>query len=40
MFTSEFFQAFIKELPGVLDIAVRYWYELVKYGLGVLSNML
>jgi len=40
MFTSEFFTAFVKELPGVLEIAIRYWYELVTHGLSILSKML
>ena len=39
MFT-EFFQAFIKELPGVLDIVVRYYCELVTHGMSILNNML
>jgi len=39
MFT-EFFQAFIKELPGVLEIAIRYWHELATHGLSILSKML
>jgi len=40
MVTTEFFTAFAKELPGVLEIAVRYWYELAKHILGIFSNML
>jgi hypothetical protein len=40
MFTTEFFQAFIKELPGVLEIIVRYWHELATHAIGILSNML
>jgi hypothetical protein len=40
MFTSEFFAELLKELPGVLDIIVRYWHELFTHGIGILSNML
>jgi hypothetical protein len=40
MFASEFFALFAQELPGVLEIAVRYWYELAKHFIGILSNML
>ena len=40
MFTSEFFMAIVKEIPGILDIVVRYWHELAKYAIGILSNML
>jgi hypothetical protein len=40
MFTSEFFTELLQELPGVLDIVVRYWHELAKYAISILSNML
>ena len=40
MFTSETIAAIIKEIPGVLDIVIRYWHELAKYGLSVLRKML
>ena len=40
MFTNEFAQAILKELPGVLDIIVRYWHELATHFIGILSNML
>jgi hypothetical protein len=40
MFTSEFFASIAKELPGVLDIVVRYWHELATHFIGILSNML
>ena len=40
MFTNETIMAILKELPGVLDIIIRYWHELAKYGLSILSNML
>jgi len=40
VFTNEFLTAFFKELPGVLEIAVRYWLELATHGLSILSKML
>jgi hypothetical protein len=40
MFINEFFTAFAKELPGVLEIIVRYWYELVTHAIGIISKML
>jgi hypothetical protein len=40
MFTNEFFMAIVKEIPGFLDIVVRYFYELATHGLSILSNLL
>jgi len=40
MFTNETLMAILKELPGVLEIAVRYWHELATHAIGILSNML
>ena len=40
MFTSEFFAAIAKEIPGILDIVVRYFCELAMHGLSILSNLL
>ena len=40
MFTNEMLTAILKELPGILDIIVRYCYELATHGLGILSKML
>jgi hypothetical protein len=40
MFTNEFFTAIAKEIPGFLDIFVRYFYELATHGLSILSNLL
>jgi len=40
MFTNEMLTAILKELPGILDIIVRYWHELFTHGIGILSNML
>jgi len=40
MFTSEFFTELLKELPGVLDIVVRYGYELATHFIGILGNLL
>ena len=40
MFTNETIMKIIKEIPGVLDIVIRFWYELAKHGLSILSNML
>ena len=40
MFTNEWFLAIAKELPGILDIIVRYCYELATHGLSILSKML
>ena len=30
----------MKELPGILDIIVRYWHELATHAIGILSKML
>ncbi len=40
MFTNETLMAILKEIPGVLDIIVRYWHELAMHAIGILSNML
>jgi hypothetical protein len=40
MFTNEFFAAIVKEIPGFLEIIIRYCYELATHGLGILSNLL
>ena len=40
MYTNEFFMAIVKEIPGFLDIVVRYFYELATHGLSILSNLL
>jgi len=40
MFTNETLTALLKELPGVLEIVVRYWHELATHAIGILSNML
>ena len=40
MFTNETLMALLKELPGVLEIVVRYWHELATHAIGILSNML
>jgi len=40
MFTNETLAALLKELPGILDIIVRYWHELATHGLSILSKML
>ena len=40
MFTNETLMAILKELPGVLEIVVRYWHELATHAIGILSNML
>ena len=40
MFTNEFFMAIVKEIPGILDIVVRYFCELATHGLSILSNLL
>jgi hypothetical protein len=40
MFTNEFFATIAKEIPGILDIVVRYFYELATHGLSILSNLL
>jgi len=40
MFTNETLMALLKELPGVLEIVVRYWHELATHAIGILSNLL
>jgi len=40
MFTNECFLAIVKEIPGFLDIVVRYCYELAMHALSILSNAL
>jgi len=40
MFTNETLMAILKELPGVLEIIVRYWHELATHAIGILSNLL
>jgi hypothetical protein len=40
MFTNETIMAIVKEIPGVLDIVVRYWHELATHAISILSNML
>jgi len=40
MFTNEFFMGIAKEIPGILDIVVRYWHELATHAIGILSNLL
>jgi len=40
MFTNETLMAILKELPGVLEIVVRYWHELATHAIGILSNLL
>jgi len=40
MFTNECFLAIVKEIPGFLDIAIRYCYELAMHCLSILSNAL
>jgi len=40
MFTNETLMALLKELPGVLEIIVRYWHELATHAIGILSNLL
>ena len=40
MFTNDFFAAIVKEIPGFLEIIIRYFYELATHGLGILSNLL
>jgi hypothetical protein len=40
MFTNETIMAILKELPGVLEIVVRYWHELATHAIGILSNLL
>jgi len=40
MFTNEWFLAIAKEIPGILDIVVRYCYELAMHALSILSNAL
>jgi len=39
MFTSETFVAILREIPGFLDIVVRYFYELAMHALGILSAL-
>jgi len=40
MFTNEIFLAIVKEIPGFLDIVVRYCYELAMHALSIFSNAL
>jgi len=40
MFTNETLMAILKEIPGVLDIVIRYCYELAMHGLSILSSWL
>ena len=40
MFTNETAMAILKEIPGILDIVVRYCYELAMHAIGIFSNML
>jgi len=40
MFTNECIVAILKEIPGFLDIVVRYFFELATHGLSTLSNLL
>ena len=40
MFTNETIMALVKELPGVLEIVVRYWHELASHAISILSNLL
>jgi molybdopterin biosynthesis enzyme MoaB len=40
MFTSDFFAVLAKEIPGFLEIIIRYFYELATHGLSILSNLL
>ena len=40
MFDNEIFMAIVREIPGVLDIVLRYWYELATHVLGLISNAL
>ena len=35
MFTSETFVAILREIPGFLDIVVRYLYELAMHTIGI-----
>jgi len=37
MFTNEFFTAIAKEIPGFLEIIIRYFYELATHGLDDMS---
>jgi len=39
MFTSETFVAILREIPGFLDIVVRYLYELAMHTIGILGNL-
>jgi len=36
---NETLMAVLKELPGVLDIVVRYWHELATHFIGILGNL-
>jgi len=38
MFTNETFVAILREIPGFLDIVVRYFYELAMHTLGILGK--
>ena len=40
MYALDCFLALVKELPGLLDIVVRYCYELAMYAISILSNAL
>ena len=40
MFTNETIMAIVKEIPGFLDIVIRYCYELATHALSVFSSML
>ena len=40
MFTNETLLAIVREIPGILDIVVRYCYELAMHAVGILSNWL
>jgi len=40
MLTNETFMAIVKEIPGFLDIVIRYCYELAMHGLEVLRAAL
>jgi len=40
MFTNEFIMAIAKEIPGFLEIIIRYFCELATHGLSILSNLL
>ena len=40
MFATECVMMLVKELPGLLDIVVHYYYELAMYVISILSNVL